>query len=100
MSFLAFKFYGIHDFSRKEGVFEQLAELFKNYIYNNTVITNTLLVTTTRLVHRLPKASKCSLTPVQAPQRLLHIWQPLFELHRDCYTFGNPHSSSTETAEG
>ena len=46
-------------------MFEQLAELFANYIYNNTdsVHTNTLytlLITITRPVHTLPKASRVS----------------------------------------
>ena len=59
----------INDFTGM-GVFEQLSKLFDNYIYNNTVNTNilyTLLVTITRPVDRLSKASRRSLTPVQAP---------------------------------
>ena len=65
---------------------------------------STLLVTLTRPVHKLSKASRRSLTPVQAPQRmskasthfgnprlssaktverLVHVWQPPFELHSD-----------------
>ena len=88
--------------SQKRGVFELLAELFKKQIHNDTVHTNTLLVTITRPVHRLSKASSHSLTPVRTPQRLskanpcsssaetvegqyqVHVWQNLFELHRDC----------------
>ena len=45
----------------------------------------------------------CSLIPVRGPQKLLHVCQPPFELHRDCRrlvsTLGNPRSSSTETVE-
>ena len=63
----------INNFSWKRGVFELLAELSENAIHNDTVHTNTLytlLVTITRPVHRLSKASRRSLTLVPTPRRL------------------------------
>ena len=74
ISFLAFEFTLINDFTEKEGVFKHLAELFENYIYSNTVHTKTLytlLVTITRPDHRLSKAST------------RRVWQPPFEFRSD-----------------
>ena len=34
-----------YDFSQKGGVIKQLAKLFENLIYDNTVHTNTLYIT-------------------------------------------------------
>ena len=93
-------------FPRKGGLFEQLEELFENWIYNNTVHTNTLCtlpLTVIKPVHRLSKASRCSLTLVSCPDTLGHettltpVWAPKglpkasrcfltpFELCRDCW---------------
>ena len=74
-------------FARK-GVFKQLTELFENQIYNtfHTNTLHTLLVTITRLVHRLSKASRHTVTPVWALQRLskaiTHLAAPIPALQR------------------